>query len=82
MVTGWPEDLEVCLNGLLAHAPAEVRVDVSYTGESPVVVEQVRQVAGRFAPVRLHELGAAGWGTAQQKLLSLDTSQYYVTMDV
>jgi hypothetical protein len=82
VVTGWPEDLEVCLDGLLAHASAEVRVDVAYTGESPVVAEQVRQVAGRFAPVRLHELGAAGWGPAQQKLLSLDTSQYYVTMDV
>jgi len=81
-VTGWPEDLEVCLAALFAHAKPGVAVDVAYAGESPEVAEKMRQIAKRFDPVRLYELGAVGWGLAQRELLSLDKSPYYVTMDV
>jgi len=82
VIGGWPEDLEACLEGLFSHVHGGVSFDVAYTGESPEVAEQMRQIAKRFPPVRLYELGAVGWGLAQRELLSSDTSPYYVTMDV
>ena len=82
VIGGWPEDLEVCLEGVFSHVRGGVLVDVAYMGESPEVAEQMRQIAKRFAPVRLLELGGVGWGLAQRELLSRDQSPYYVTMDV
>ena len=82
VVGGWPEDLTVCLEGLLENVERTLSVDVAYVGESIEVAEQMRRITGRFAPVHLHELGDVGWGSAQQKLLSLGASPYYVTIDV
>jgi len=82
VVTGWPEDLEVCLAALFAHTKPGVAVDVAYTGQSVSIAEQLRLVVDRFAPVQLYELGAIGWGAAQRELISLNQSPFYVTLDV
>jgi hypothetical protein len=80
LVEGWPDDVRTCVQALLAHAPADVRIVLLENG-STAAGAVVHELAGERVQ-ELHLERAAGWAAARQALVRLDTAAVHVLMDV
>jgi len=82
LVEGWPDDVRVCVQALLDHAPADVVVMLLENGPTnagPVVHELAKAHPGRVQ--ELHVERPAGWGAARQALVRADIATVHVLMD-
>jgi hypothetical protein len=83
LAEGWPQDLRTCVEALVAHAPADVRVLLLDNGDVDGGGAAVHALA-QAHPGRVEELHverAAGWGEARTALLRADVAEVHVLMD-
>lgn len=80
LVDGWPDDVRTCVEALLAHAPADVRIVLLENG-APDAGAVLHELAGERV-TELHVERAAGWGPARQALVRADTAAVHVLMDL
>ena len=81
LVEGWPDDVRTCVEALLAHAPADVRVVLLENGGTDAAAV-VHELAAHDRVTELHVERAAGWGQARQALVRADTAAVHVLMDL
>ncbi|MEO3853685.1 hypothetical protein ABGB08_02180 [Acrocarpospora sp. B8E8] len=88
LVDGWPEDLQTCVESVIAHTSAQiVALDL---GDVDGAGAMLHELAARY-PDRIKEWhvaekphwreGSAGWGAARTKLLHLDTADIHVVLE-
>ena len=80
LVDGWPQDVRTCVEALLAHTPADVRIVLLENGATDAGAV-VHELAGERVS-ELHVERAAGWGPARQALVRADTAAVHVLMDL
>jgi hypothetical protein len=83
LVEGWPDDVRICVEALVQHAPDDVVVVLLENGPTDageVVHELAQQHPGRVEEVHVER--PAGWGEARQALLRSDVARVHVLMDV
>jgi hypothetical protein len=81
LVEGWAEDVRTCVEALLEHAPADVRVVLLENGPTDAGAV-VHELAARERVSELHLERAAGWAEARNALIRWDTGAVHVVMDV
>jgi hypothetical protein len=80
LVDGWPDDVRTCVEALLAHTPADVRIVLLENGGTDAG-SVVHELAGERV-AELHLERAAGWSQARQALVRADTAAVHVQMDL
>jgi hypothetical protein len=80
LVDGWPDDLRTCVEALLQHAPADVRLVLLENGETDAGAAVHELAAERVT--ELHVERAAGWAQARQALVRWDTAAVHVQLDL
>jgi hypothetical protein len=83
LAEGWPDDVRICVEALLTHAPDDVVVvlldNADVDGSAALVHALATEHPGRVE--ELHVERAAGWAEAHQALLLADVAQVHVLMD-
>jgi GT2 family glycosyltransferase len=81
LVDGWPDDVRMCVDALLRHAPADVRIVLLENGETDAG-NTVHELARHERVEELHVERVAGWAEARNALLRWDTARVHVVMDL
>jgi hypothetical protein len=83
VVDGWPDDLETCIEALLQHGPADLRIVGLDLGDRDGAGLRLHELAQRH-PDRVAELHLAttiGWGPAVTALVRADRAEFQVVLD-
>ena len=83
VVDGWPDDVRTCVESLLQHGPAQLRVvalDVGNVDDAGAVLEELAAASDRVSV--FHVNAPAGWGPAVTALLRTDTATAQVILDL